>query len=121
MAAGKKNLMNEQQINNDAREASKLTSAGMSIPIEFGAELPSCLPIKIQSPYSVKNPPGISETSLIPALFQIAERFDGAKVPPAFRRALALDQDSIPEKVFGRDKLQAILKAITKRKKVVGR
>jgi hypothetical protein len=77
--------------------------------------------VKIQSRNSPKNSPGILETSLIPALFQIAARFDGAKVSPAFMRALAMDQESLPEKMFGRENLQMILKAITKRKKIVGR
>jgi hypothetical protein len=113
--------MNEYQIYNDGTETSEVSSIGRGIPIKFGAEAPLHFPVKIQSRHSINGPSGISETSLVPALFQIAARFDGAKVPPAFIRALTLDQESVPEKVFGREKLQTILKAIAKRKKTVGR
>jgi len=109
-------------MKNVGTEASKLASIGTSIPIEFGAEVPLHFSVKIQPRNSLKNPVGISETFLLPALFQIAARFDGARPSPAFRRALAMeDHESLPEKLFGREKLQVILKAIAKRKKTVGR
>ena len=116
-----KNLMNEHQIKNGGTEASRLTSIGTGIPIEFIAEAPQCVPIKIQSAYSMNKPSSISEESLLPALFQIAARFDGAKMPPAVRSVLTLNQDTLPEQMLNQEKLEGILKAIAKRKKTAKR
>jgi hypothetical protein len=113
--------MNEHQIKNGRIEASRFTYTGRGLPIEFTAEAPLCVPIKIQSFYSMNEPSRISEKSILPALFQIAARFDGAKMPPAVRNALTLSCDSLPEKMLDREKLEGILKAIAKRKKATKR
>jgi hypothetical protein len=112
--------MNEHQIKSDGTEASRLTAGGRGIPIEFAAEAPLCVPVKIQSLYSMDKP-GISEKSIIPALFQIAARADDAKLSSALRNVLALKESSLSEKMLDREKLEGILKAIAKRKKATRR
>lgn len=109
--------MNEQQIKNEGTGASRLTSIGRGIPIEFANEVPLCVPIKIQSLFSMNKPSRISEKSIIPALFQIAARADDVKLSSALRNVLALKESSLSEKMLDREKLEGILKAIAKRKK----
>ncbi|HSY43559.1 MAG TPA: hypothetical protein VK811_06575 [Candidatus Acidoferrum sp.] len=113
--------MNEHQIKNGGTEVSRLTSSGRGIPIEFTAEASQWVPIKIRSAYSMNKPSSISEESLLPALFQIAARFDGAKMPPAVRSVLTLNRDALPEQMLNQEKLEGILKAIAKRKKTAKR
>jgi hypothetical protein len=115
------NLMNERQIKNNGKGTSRFTSSGQGISIEFGAELPMCVPVKIQSQYSMNNPSRISEKSIIPALFQIAARADDAKLASALRNVLTLKESPSSEKMLDQEKLEGILKAIAKRKKARGR
>jgi hypothetical protein len=116
-----KNLMHEHQIKNGGTKASRLTSTGRGIPIEFTGEAPQSVPIKIRSVYSMNEPSRISEESLLPALFQIAARFDGAKMPPGVRNILTLNHDTLPEQMLNQEKLEGILKAIARRKKTAKR
>jgi hypothetical protein len=111
------NHMNEHQINNDGKEASKFTPARRGLTVEFAAELPLSVPVKIQSQYSMNRPSGISEKSIIPALFQIAARADDTKLASALRNVLTLKESPLSEKILDREKLEGILKAIAKRKK----
>jgi len=112
--------MNEHQIKNNGTKAVRLTSTRRGIPIEFTAGPVLSVPIKIQSQYSMNVPSRISET-ILPALFQIAARFDGAKPSPEFRKVLALSPESLPERMLDHEKLEGILKAIAKRKKTTRR
>jgi hypothetical protein len=113
--------MNENRIKNDGTRASRSISTRKGIPIDFSAELPLRVPIKIQPQYSMSQPSVISEKTLLPALFQIAARFDNAKMPAAVRSILTLQSDSLPEKMLNHEKLDGILKAIAKRKKTARR
>jgi hypothetical protein len=113
--------MNEHHIKNNGKETSRLTSAEWSIPIEFTPELPLYVPVKIQSQYSMNRPSRISEKSIIPALFQIAAQADDAKLASALRNVLTLKESPLSEKILDREKLEGILKAITKRKKTTRR
>jgi hypothetical protein len=113
--------MNEHQIKNNGTTASRFTSTGRGIPVQFIAEPSRCVPIKIQSPYAAGKSSGISEKSIMPALFQLAARVDDSRLAPAFRNVLTLNREIHPEKMLDREKLEGILKAIAKRKKTVRR
>jgi hypothetical protein len=113
--------MNEQHIKDNGTEALRLASSGRSIPIEFIAELPLRVPIKIQPQYSMSHPSNVSEKAILPALFQLAARMDDAKLATAFRSVLTLNRECLPEKALDREKLEGILKAIAKRKKTTRR
>jgi hypothetical protein len=115
------NHMNEHQINNDGKQTSKFTPARLGIPIEFAPELSRNVPIKIRPQYSMDHPSGISEKSIIPALFQIAARADDVKPATALRNVLALKESPLSEKLLNHEKLEEILKAIAKRKKATRR
>jgi hypothetical protein len=89
----------------------------MIIPIEFGADLPLSVPIEIQPFKSMKNPLSAQEKPFIPALFNIAHR-QGER---AFAHAPGAGQTSLGEMMLDAKKLEAILKAVDRRKKTATR
>lgn len=99
--------MSAQQIKDD--------SATFGIPVEFAADLALHVPVKIQPQYPMNNPLS-SENPLIPSLFQIAARAHDARLMPR-RSVLALDY----ERMLNREKLEAVLEAMTRKKKPDGR
>jgi hypothetical protein len=83
------------------------------IPVEFGADLPLCFHIKIQPPNLMKNPMLIPEKAIVPTPFQIAARLEEPapeKTPGSGRRHLG-------EMMLNAKRLEAVLKAIVRRKK----
>jgi hypothetical protein len=70
---------------------------------------------------SMKNPAIPSDKSLMPALFQIAARADDPESVVELRSALATGKMPLAEMMLNAEKLEAILKAIVRRKKPAAR
>lgn len=69
----------------------------------------------------MKNPAIPSDKSLMPALFQIAARADDPESVVELRSALATGKMPLAEMMLNAEKLEAILKAIVRRKKPAAR
>lgn len=87
------------------------------IPIEFGADLPFFLPIKIQPHPSMKNSMLTSDQPLVPALFDKAARQEKSEPETA-----AIGSRISPgELMLDARRLEEVLNAAVRRKKATGR
>lgn len=112
--------MNEQQINDNGAEASFLGGLGsgaIRIPIEFSADLALSFPINLKPQIPMSNPIVPPAKPLKPTLFQIAARADEPESLSAFKNSLAARQSRLGEKMLDAGKLEAVLDAVTRRKK----
>ena len=115
--------MSHYQIKNEGCKSWRFDGSSRmapAIPVQFLSDLPRSLPIKIQ-PRKFMNPKDANaEKPLIPALFQIAARADelqSLQSLMAVRNALALDRASRAEVMLDAEKLDAVLKAASAKKK----
>ena len=117
--------MNERQIENDCIKPLELWDLNespvlMEIPIQFVTDLPRFISIKIQPQHSMNHPLQTITTPqkpLIPALFQIAARAEEVESVPALKNAVVQGRGPASEMMLDPEKLEAVLKAIAKRKK----
>jgi hypothetical protein len=85
--------------------------AGIPIAIHFAHELPLYFPIKAQ-PLPPMNKP---EKPLVPALFQIAARIHEPESAPALKNLMR--RGELSDAMLDAQKLEAVLKAIVRKKK----
>jgi hypothetical protein len=115
--------MGNQLIRNNEYKSRQFNGSNRmapAIPIEFLSDFSRSLPVKIQLRKFMNAPDANSEKPLMPALFQIAARADelqSLQSLPAVRNALALDRASRAEIMLNAEKLDAVLKAVTAKKK----
>lgn len=108
--------MNEQQNGCDWTkpwELAHFRSKATGIPIQFSADLSLSHPVKIQSAYSMNNPAYISDKPALPSLFRVAAHAD----EPELKNALTQGRASLAEMMLNAERLEAILKAVSKKKK----
>lgn len=116
--------MSQQQINDDYDKPSLfggLGSEAMGIPIQFSADLPLYLPIKIKPHIPMSNPIVPPTKPVTPTLFQIAARADDPESLVVYKNSLAAGQGRFDEKMLDAGKLEAILNATSRRKKATSR
>jgi len=93
----------------------------MTVPVKFGTELPFDFRIKAQPNTPMNATNIISEKSLIPGLFQIAAYADDARSVSALKNAVELNRLPLNEMTLDAGGLEAILKNIAEKKRVVAR
>jgi hypothetical protein len=96
-------------------------SITMTVPVEFGIESLFDFRIKPQPNTPVNAPNIISETPLIPGLFQIAAYADDARSVSALKNAVASNRLPLNEMTRGGERLEAILKNLAGKKKAWAR
>jgi hypothetical protein len=106
----RKFFMNERKIENHH-------AISLTVPVEFGTDLPFTFQIKVKPNPAMNTPTIISEKPLIPGLFQIAACADDARSVSALKNALALNRMPLSEMMIDPEKLEAILKKIAQKKK----
>src|SRR5580658_2073669 len=115
--------MSLDYINNDSVESETLAdlAAANGIPVQFFTELAIHLPIKIQPHYPMSNPTVPPAQTIVPTLFQIAARADDPESLVAFKKTLASGHAPHAERMLDREKLEAILHAVARKKKAAPR
>lgn len=96
-------------------------STTMTIPVEFGTDLRLDLQIKAQPNTPMNATNLISEKPLIPGLFQIAAYADDARSVSALKNAMASNRLPLNEMTLDAERLEAILKNMAEKKKVLAR
>jgi hypothetical protein len=119
-------LMSTRQIENsgDMMFCTPVKSGPVAkeIPIQFTEGSPCCFPIKIQPPNIMSQlSNNASEKPLIPALFQIAACADNIRSISALKNALSMNRIPIADMMLDPDKIEAMLKSISRRKKISSR
>jgi hypothetical protein len=92
-----------------------------AFPFNFMLIHLSFLQLKFKTLNPMKNPAIPSDKSLMPALFQIAARADDPESVVELRSALATGKMPLAEMMLNAEKLEAMLKAIVRRKKPAAR
>lgn len=109
--------MSEQQIESNRNYSTGWGRASApGIPIQFAPDFSPVLQVKIQPIHSMN--PTSTQKSLIPALFQIASRADDAESVRALRETLAAKKTPLAETMLDAKRLEGILKALGKKKKM---
>ena len=118
-------LMNKWQTENDCIQPLEFwdleeSSPLMEVPVQFVTDLPQFVPIKIQPQHSMNHPLQtitIPQKPLIPALFQIAARAEEVESMPLLKNAVVRGHGPMAEMMLDPEKLEAVLKAISKKRK----
>ena len=119
-----KTLMSRQKNKNDSvkcQERGEFYPATRRIPVQFAADVPVHYPVKVRPQYFMSMFTVTTNKPLIPALFQMAALADDPKVLPALRNALGTGLLLQDEAVLDAGRLDAILKAIAKKRKPAAR
>ena len=94
-----------------------LCSTAKRIPIQFAVDPPVHYPIKVRPYYLMTTLAFASKKPLIPALFQMAALADDPKALPALKSALGTGRLPLHEAMLDAEKLDAVLKAIARKRK----
>jgi hypothetical protein len=103
------------------RNVENYNSITMTVPVEFGNELPFDLRIKAQPNTPMNATNIIPEKPLIPGLFQIAAYADDAGSVSALKNAVASNRLPLNQVTLETERLEAILKNLVENKKAWAR
>jgi len=103
------------------RNVESLYPTTMTVPIEFGTELPFNFQIKAQPNTPMNATNVLTEKPLIPGLFQIAAYADDARSVSALKNAVASNRLPLNEIALDAERLEAILKNLAEKKKAWAR
>jgi hypothetical protein len=119
-SATTKTLMSRQQIKSELvkfRKRGGFYSTTRRIPIQFAVDPPVHYQVKVRPYYFMTPLAFASKKPLIPALFQMAALADDPKALPALKSALGTGQLPLHEAMLDAEKLDAVLKAIARKRK----
>src|SRR5215469_3124757 len=116
--------MSRQQIKNDSvkfQVRNGLILSTQRIPVQFAIDLPLHYEIKIRPQYFMTTLAIAPKRPLIPALFQMAALASDPGTMPALKSVLERGQAHLDDAMLDAEKLDSVLRAITKKRKPAGR